>query len=93
MIEITCVTKTDRYNPHERIRKIGGRNPDGARWSLSQEEAISGIESKKWEFFVQKAGRKVKVIIAKSAYGNKYLKTEADGAESNNLLSLNECPI
>ena len=42
--EIKCVNKTDRYNPHERIRAIGGQNPDGTLWKLTQEEAIQGIE-------------------------------------------------
>jgi hypothetical protein len=27
-----------------------------------------------------------------SRFGNKYLKTEADGEQENNLLSLPECP-
>ena len=43
-------------------------------------------------FFVVVAAREVSVIVATSRYGNKYLKTEADGEEPNNLLSLPECP-
>jgi hypothetical protein len=35
-IEIKCINKSDRYDPHERILRVGGINPDGARWSLSQ---------------------------------------------------------
>lgn len=91
-LEIECIRKSDRYNPHERILGIGGTNPDGSRWYLTQEDAIRGIESKEWEFFVRVAGRTVKVIVAVSRFGNKYLKTEADGEQPNNLLSLPECP-
>jgi hypothetical protein len=43
-------------------------------------------------FHVRVGGRPVRVIVAVSRFGNKYLKTEADGAEPNNLLSLPECP-
>jgi hypothetical protein len=90
--EISCINKTDRYDPHDRIRSVGGRNGDGTRWKLSQPEAITGIEEGKWSFYVRMNGRNVDVIVAVSRYGNKYLKTEADGEHPNNLLSLPECP-
>lgn len=91
--EIQCVVKSDRYNPHERIRYIGGRNADGTRWKISQEEAVSGIESGKWSFFVHQGGRIADVIVAVSRFGNKYIKTVADGEHPDNLLSLNACPV
>jgi len=90
--EIRCVNKTDRPNPHERIRNVGGQNDDGSRWTLTQERAIQGIQSQEWSFFVNQAGRSVNVIVALSRYGHKYLKTENDGEHPNNLLSLPECP-
>lgn len=92
-IRVECINKTDRLNPHERIRDIGAANADGSRWKLTQEAAIEGIESGKWSFYVERpAGDRVDVIVAVSAYGNKYLKTTADGDQPNNLLSLPECP-
>lgn len=90
--EVKCVNKRDRDNPHERILSIGGLNTDGTRWKLGQQEAIKGIEEGKWSFYVTKDGKMVKVIVATSKYGHKYLKTEADGEQPNNLLSLPECP-
>ena len=48
--------------------------------------------NKRFDFYVHAGGRTVWVIIATSAYGHKYLKTQADGEHPDNLLSLPECP-
>lgn len=89
--EVKCVNKTDRQNPHERIKAIGGVNPNGTNWKLAQEDAIKHIEAGTYAFFVKAGGRVVDVIVAVSRYGNKYLKTVSDGDHPNNLLSLYEC--
>ena len=91
-VQIHCINKTPRMEAHERIRNIGGVNADGTRWRLTLAEAIDGIEAGKWQFYVSVSGKSVWVGIAVSAWGNKYLKTENDGDQPNNLLSLPECP-
>jgi Protein of unknown function (DUF3892) len=92
-VRIQCVNKSDRTNPHERIKSIGGSNHDRTPWKLAETDAISGIEHSKWSFYVERPqGHVVEVVIARSPYGNKYLKTEADGEQPNNLLALPECP-
>jgi hypothetical protein len=92
-IRVECINKTDRYDPHDRIRNIGGRNPDRNRWKLTQAEAVEWIQSGKGAFYVERpTGDRVAVVVARSQYGNLYIKTEADGDQPNNLLSLPECP-
>jgi hypothetical protein len=84
--EIKCINKDDRYNAYERITHIGGNS-----WKITQQDAIKHIVSGTHSFFVIKNGRDVAVVVASSRFGNKYIKTEADGDEPNNLLSLPEC--
>ncbi|HWL30988.1 MAG TPA: DUF3892 domain-containing protein [Xanthobacteraceae bacterium] len=92
LVQIQCINKADRMNPHERIRNVGGFTTDNTRWKLSLDDAIAGIKQRKWRFWVNVAGKRVWILIARSAAGYEYLKTEADGEQPNNLLSLPECP-
>jgi hypothetical protein len=93
LVRVSCINKRNRYSPYERISNIGGINPDGTRWKLTEDQAIRGIEEGKWGFYVERPiGDRVRVIIAFTPFHSKYLKTEADGELPNNLLSLPECP-
>src|SRR5690348_5967585 len=90
--EISCISKAERFNPHERITHVGGVH-NGTRWRLTHAQAIQHIETGQTSFYVSRNGQAVNVIVAKSRFGNKYLKTTSDGEEPNNLLSLSSCPV
>jgi hypothetical protein len=91
-VQVKCVNKRDRPNPHERITNIGGVG--ATRWKITQEDAIGMIERGEWNFYVALIGtnKSVWVEVAISRYGHKYLRTQGDDDIRNNLLSLPECP-
>ncbi|QTO19584.1 MULTISPECIES: DUF3892 domain-containing protein [Burkholderia] len=90
--QVRCINKTNRASRHEAISHIGGQNADGTRWKITESDAISGIETGKWQFYVSGGGQTADVVIAKTPEGRKYLKTTRDTTTLDNLLSLPECP-
>jgi uncharacterized protein DUF3892 len=94
-VQIKCINKSDRTNPHERILCIGGSpGATTTHWKRSQQQAIEDIESGAYAYWVGISGAaSVWVVVAVSKFGNKYIKTTADGEQPNNLLALPECPL
>jgi len=92
--QVLCINKKDRSNCYEHITHLGGVNADGSRWKFDREEVIRRIDSKNFEFYVNRAGKetRVEVITPITLLNNRYLKTVNDGISENNLLSLLECP-
>lgn len=89
-LQISCINKTYRQDPHDRIHSVGGENSFG-RWKKSQITVISEIERNVNAFYTRVNGVRANVIVAVHN-GNKYIKTENDGLHPNNLLALPECP-
>jgi len=87
ILQVTCINKRpSHYDPHERIEAIGGSG-----WKHLEDDAIRRIELQTDSYYVNAAGRRVRVIV-ETHNRRKYLKTEADGYAPNNLLALPECP-
>jgi len=91
-LEVRCVKKSGRDNSFERILAIGGVKPDGETWTMPEDVAIDGMKNGRYRFYINKGGRSIEVIIAKSQHGHEYLKTHEDGEEPRNLLRLPDCP-
>lgn len=90
-VQVSCIVKRDRQNPHERIQAIGGLH-NGSRWQMDEDHAIRSIKRGEYDFYVSRGGRTVDVIIS-IHNGREYLKTVADGYSPDNLLSLSSCPL
>jgi len=91
-LHIRCVVKTDRTGAHERIHSVGGAKPDGSRWIMTQDKAISYILDGTYVFYMEKTGGlRLDVTVATNAHGS-YLKTAADREQPDKLLSLPTCP-
>ena len=78
-------------NHDRRLRGIGGINPDGTHWRISEADAIAAIEAGSWSFHIERDGRELPVVIAVSRYGGKYLKGASDKLHPDSLLALPEC--
>jgi hypothetical protein len=88
---ITCIRRSDRLNHDRRIRALGGVNPDGARWMISEAALIAAIEEGRWRFCVARDGADIELVVATSRYGNKYVKALDDNLHPETLLALPEC--
>jgi hypothetical protein len=84
--QVTCITKREHQNAHERIVGIGGSG-----WWRSEDDAIRDVERDPQSYWTSANGVSVWVIVAVHN-GRKYLKTTADGYKPDNLLSLSDCP-
>jgi hypothetical protein len=91
-LQVRCINRTTRTEPHERIQNVGGIAVDDSRWKLSESQAIAEIKRRAYAFYVDvPLGHRVEVIIA-TRLGREYLKTRSDGEQPDNLLALPECP-
>ncbi|WP_441291243.1 DUF3892 domain-containing protein [Sorangium sp. KYC3313] len=92
MKRVTCITRTNLQGAHERIQALGGVNADGTRWHRSQADVASDINSGRCDYYVeQPGGHRVTLVVVRSSTGYVYVKTQADGEQPNNLLSLPDC--
>ena len=89
--QVTC-HKPDNADPDRRIQGLGG--PGGSGWYLDIDTLITAIENKQYLLWSvdPKTKTSVWVEVHKRPNGRKYLKTQADGIEPNNLLALPHCP-
>ena len=89
--EVTCISKPDRFSPHEHITHIGN---SAGNWRLTRESAIQRIDGGQEQFYTidMSTGRKVYIGVVRNDGGKApYLRTHADGKWKDNLLAQQEC--
>ena len=90
-IRVDCVSRSARVSPYHRIQAIGGLGPDGLRWRLSEDAAISAIDEERVVFYIERPiGHRVDLIAAQGL-GKRFLKAESDGESPDRLLDLPDC--
>lgn len=88
--QVTCHTP-DNADKDRRMQGVGG--PSGGGWYRGIDQIIHNIENEGEKFWaVAPTGKSVWVLVRQRPNGRKYITTEADGVEPNNLLALPRCP-
>jgi hypothetical protein len=85
-IQLTCINKMPRDNPHEGITHVGSGS---AKWARS--EVIVWIERRIHTYYTHVGGMRADVRVVIGPNG-KYLRTYANGIWNDNLLALPDCP-
>ena len=85
-VQVTCINKQPRQDPHEGITHLGGTT-----WRWTRQEVITSIEAKTNTFYTLVNGNRGDIGVVNGPNG-KYVRTYADGKWNDNLLSLSECP-
>ena len=90
--QVTCITKPNVNSAHEHITHLGNMT---VPWYLPRAQVIADIESRTHTYFVRDSinGKRADVIVVREPSKLPYLRTIADGRLTDNLLSLNQCPI
>jgi hypothetical protein len=92
-IRITCIRKDsgNHENPYVAISSLGWvEETTGEQKSSTRQQMYDWVATGGYAY-VQAGNAKAKLIGAVSPRGNKYVKTEADSTQSDNLLKLSEC--
>ena len=90
--QILCIRRTDRSEAHERIARVSGVDASGGVWTMTQAEAVAAVQAGTWRFYASVWGRATWVVVGTTADGSAYLKTDTDGLQPNNLLTLPDMP-
>jgi hypothetical protein len=93
-VRITCINKSGGYheNRHEAIQWLGWIDEStGERGKSERLVMYDWIKNGGYAYVTDHTGSRVSVIDAVTSWGTKYVRTVADGRETNNLLELREC--
>lgn len=88
-IKITAI-RLSGGDDHQHIARLRWTNPaDGNTGDNSRAQIVEWIETENGKAYVEdKLGHRADVAVVTPTYGDKYLRTHADGTWTNNLLAL-----
>jgi hypothetical protein len=87
ILNVHQVTLAEHVEPHRRVRVLHGRS--GQRdWRHTQQQAMDYIESGLFAYFLLEDSRAVRLVVGRTAIGEKFLKAEPDGETPDRLLRL-----
>ncbi|MEK7415887.1 MAG: DUF3892 domain-containing protein [Planctomycetota bacterium] len=84
-VQVTCINKQPRNNPHEGITHLGG-----ATWQWTRQQVIDSINAKTNTFYTLVNGKRANIGVVNGSNGD-YVRTYADNVWNDNLLALPEC--
>lgn len=84
-VQVTCINKQPRNNPHEGITHLGASG-----WKWTRQQVIDSINNKTNTFYTRVNGRRADVGVVHGPNGD-YVRTYADQEWNDNLLALPEC--
>jgi len=88
-LEVTHILEAESDVAYRAIVAVGGIMPEGARWLVSQADAVRGVEEGRWSFYVRgRGGRKIALVVACADDGTRYLKGPKDPVAPVTLLLL-----
>jgi hypothetical protein len=93
-IRITCIKKDNGFheNPYAAISEIGWINVDNGNSGKSTRiQVYDWIKTGGIAYVTDSRGNTAKLICVETEKGTKYVKTESDNVETDNLLKLDEC--
>jgi hypothetical protein len=84
-VQVTCINKQPRDNPHEGITDLGGSG-----WKWTRQQVITSIKDKTNTFYTRVNGKRADIGVVNGPNGD-YVRTYADRVWNDNLLALAEC--
>jgi len=91
-LQILCVKKENQGALNGQLTHIGGVNGTGDRWVLSVKDAILGINSQQWGFYINDKLEEIPVHIFSLDEFEKSLLAKKEGSLHNLLEDFLECP-
>ena len=88
---IDHVSVAEFGEPHRRIQSVSGFVGE-VEWNHTQAQAIKHIEGLLFSYYLFKDARPVRLVVGRTAAGEKFLKTTRDGEIPELLMQLPSIP-